>query len=90
MTYEPLTRATVRRISATLGPIQSMVVGLGNVNLRAGAGVVGPNEKCVWDGKGRRITFTVLPMGGYIAGRSNERDQECYRADRFKESGARP
>jgi hypothetical protein len=90
MTYEPLDRSTVRMISATLGPIQSMVVGLGNVNLHAGVGVVGPNEKCVWDMEGRRITFTALPKGGYIAGRSNERDEECYRADRFAKSEAHP
>ena len=71
---EPLSPAQLRMIAGALGPIQSMVVRLGEVDPSRGAGIVNDRAKCVWTRQGRRITFEVLPGGGYVAGISTTPD----------------
>lgn len=72
--FEPVTQAQIRMIGTHLGPIQSMVVRLGEVDISRGAGIVSKRAKCLWTKDGRRITFEILPGGGFMAGISEKPD----------------
>lgn len=71
--YEPVDRGTVAMLGQQLG-LAAIVVELGKVDLSKGAGVLGDNSKCLWTTDGKRITFSLVTGGGFIASQSKEKD----------------
>lgn len=71
--FEPVTQEIIQGLARTLGPIQSMVCNLGEVDVSRGAGVLDKTTKCLWTQNGRRIEIGLIP-GGYIASCSKEPD----------------
>ena len=71
--HEPIMAAQLRMIAYSLGPIQSMVLRLGEVDLTAGAGIIDDRCKCLWTRDGRRITFR-FEFGGFVGDLSNQVD----------------
>jgi hypothetical protein len=76
---EPVTNKQLIALAKALGPISSMVVGLGFVDLSKGRGVLNKdsNDRCLWDKDGRRITIYVPSTGGIYASRSKSQDPYC-------------
>jgi hypothetical protein len=50
-----------------LGHVAALVVGLGDVDLGRGRGVLGGNDRCLWRKDGRRIDVSVTGDGSVIA-----------------------
>jgi hypothetical protein len=71
--YEPVDRGTVEMLGRNLG-LAAMVVELGKVDLDKGAGVISDKSKCLWTTDGKRITFSLVTGGGFIATQSKEPD----------------
>jgi hypothetical protein len=72
--FEPLTKDTVEMLRRNIGFPALMVIDLGDVDLKKGAGVISSTQKCVWTKQGHRITIGVLPGPGLIASQSKEPD----------------
>lgn len=45
-----------------------------DVDYQVGAGIVGPNEKCIWTKGGKRTRCTLLQAGGWIISQSKDED----------------
>lgn len=58
VSYESLTGDQLRTISRSFTAIQTAVLGVGNIDLSKGAGVISSNTKCVWRTDGCRITMS--------------------------------
>jgi len=76
MKIEPITRSQVKMIAGIIGNIGAMICNLGDVDVSKGAGVLGPQEKCLWTKDGRRITITMTNDGGLIASCAKKPDPE--------------
>ena len=74
--FEPITVRRLKSIAAALGPIGAMIVGLGEVDISAGAGVINDSTKCLWTKKGHRIEVWMASDGGYGAAKSKAIDPE--------------
>lgn len=70
---EPISRDVLRTIARSMGPVVCAMLKLGDVDLKAGAGVIDGKSRCVWTGDGRRITF-ISEFGGFIGSISNTPD----------------
>lgn len=76
MKIEPVTKSQVQMIAGVIGTIGAMICNLGDVDVSKGAGVLGPQEKCLWTKDGRRITITMTSDGGLIASCAKHPDPE--------------
>ena len=65
--HVPLDAATAAMIVGALGPVQSMLLGLGKIDTSFGQARVGPYARCVWLSDGCRVTIEPVPGGGHIA-----------------------
>ena len=74
--FEPTTHVTVNLIAAAFGPIGSMIAGLNDVDIDAGAGVIDDSTKCLWTKDGHRIEIWVSSDGGFGAAKSKEIDSD--------------
>jgi hypothetical protein len=70
---EPIDQATLGMIAGFLGPMQAAMLGLGMVDLAAGAGIIDGQTRCLWREDGRRIEIH-MEHGGVIASASRGPD----------------
>ena len=72
--YELVTGLEVTMIAGAIGYVGSMVAGLGEVDLTAGAGVIDGRTKCLWTKDGHRIEVWLGDDGSFGAAKSKEID----------------
>jgi len=69
----PITDDQLEMIARSLGPIQSMMLHIGDVDIQAGAGIINDHCKCLWTKDGRRITLGVQ-YGGFVGSITDQSD----------------
>ena len=74
--FEPVTTKTVDLIAKAIGNVGSMIAGLNDVDIAAGAGILGEQTKCLWTKDGHRIEVWLSSDGGYGASKSKEIDPD--------------
>lgn len=74
--YETVTDDVVAMIARSLGPIQSMILRIGQVDTAAGCGVINKTTKCLWTKDRRRIVLSVS-FGLFIGSVSEQPDPAC-------------
>ena len=72
--FEPITAQAINSIAAALGHIGSMIAGIGEVDISAGAGIINDNTKCLWTKDGHRIEVWLSSDGGFGASKSKNID----------------
>jgi hypothetical protein len=72
--FEPVDEEIVRMIINALGTIGSMIVGLGDIDIPAGCGIIDDRTRCLWTKDGHRIEVWVSLDGSYGASQSKEID----------------
>jgi hypothetical protein len=77
MLIENLNQEQLAMIRSSVGPIQSMILHLDDVDVSKGSGQIGPTSKCIWTTDRRRITFDLVQGGGFIGSIGNEPDPDC-------------
>ncbi len=77
--FEPVDRQIVYMIGTALGQMACMVVGLNEVDVSLGCGVINDHTRCLWTKDGHRIEVWCSNDGGYGAARSKEIDPDCPR-----------
>lgn len=71
---EPITREKIAEIKRQLPGLTAMICRIADADHRRGCGVLGERSKCLWTSDGRRITFELIPSGGFIAACSKDPD----------------
>lgn len=72
---EPVTKAQVEALGrAAGGPLAAMVARLHEVDVSAGRGILGGDDRCLWTDDGCRITVTLLMDSGVILSVSQDPD----------------
>lgn len=72
---EPVTQSQVHSLVRCLrSGIQ--IIDLGEVDFKAGRGVLEGNNRCLWTKKGHRITVAISSDGGMITTQSREIDPD--------------
>lgn len=74
---EPVTDRQLQSLIQAMGSIAApMILDLGNVDLKAGRGVLEGHNRCLWTKSGHRITISLSSDGGVIGSLSSEIDPD--------------
>jgi len=72
---EPVTEEQLKSLVKMVG-LGAIILDLGNVDLKAGRGVLEGNNRCLWTKAGHRITITVSQDMGVVSTISREIDPD--------------